>query len=261
MLVYVYMLNADIYFDFLYAEKVCAMCLVFGFSEFVISLSDVCKSNFTSVVAVCVRSPTTSPHNAKRTILTFDLKKSSLYDMIRSGASSGNGMCCAQCLTALCARPGWIKVCQSLLFSSFPAFCSCQKMFINFWLTQNFRRPSFYLSTWIPCIHVCHKTVHFDLHAMLLSEIFNIYGKTQMEYVITISYLWCQRFERDFHKMPDTETDERTHTHILTHTQSTFPDSSLMIKIKCCENAERSDYILTAAFVVIFLAFYLGNVV
>lgn len=25
------------------------------------------------------------------------------------------------------------------------------------------------------------------------------YGRIQMEYVITISYLWCQRFERDFH--------------------------------------------------------------
>lgn len=62
-------------------------------------------------------------------------------------------------------------------------------------------------------MYVRHKIVHFDLHVILLSESFNIYGKIQMEYVIIFSYLWCQRFERDFHKMPDTETDEGAHTH------------------------------------------------
>lgn len=145
----------------------------------------------------------------------------------------------------VCARPGKIKVCHFTLLLISPHSARVRKCLLIFgWPKTSVNhhficRPESH-------VYVCHKIVHFDLHAKLLSELFNIYGKIQMEYVMTFSYLWCQRFGRDFQQMPDTETDERTHC-IYIYTQSTFLDSSLLIKIKCCENAKRSDYKLTAA--------------
>lgn len=46
-------------------------------------------------------------------------------------------------------------------------------------------------------VYVCYGIVHLDLHAILLSELFSIYGKIQMEYVITFSYLCRQRFAQN----------------------------------------------------------------
>lgn len=89
-----------------------SLCNVFGFWIFGVCYIIIRRLQIQFCDTVCVCAVTTdaasahivSIHNAKSTILTFDLEKLSLYDRSQNGTSSGNWMC-------------WIKVCQFTLLS------------------------------------------------------------------------------------------------------------------------------------------------